>query len=405
MNLLTKKIRKPSSYPARFERAGSGFNQAGRIFPQHTPRVENQVLTKNLVDGTFLRDLNSDSVAGDFMPTKMESASFENGVQSFKANDQFGGISKTGALNIVDHIYYARAYVKAPPGYNTIRFQVYSVSYGSAVVPITGTGDFQFASLTHKITGGTASLMIQDNAVTPSESFQITKAILIDLTAAFGVGKEPSKEECDIKFAEANGGPLVQPANPVWIEENTTNLIQSPLDLNAPAWAIEPYRPVCTGGYLDPFGSNRAWLIQDTKTNENSHLRQSVTIPNDSLPRTFSSFVKRHDVDVCGISVILLGGSTSVQAYARLNLTTGVIGEGDGMSVAEAGDGWYKVSCTLVNNGTGNITFMPRIFPAPDGGRAPCMFPCPKSNKRDMPQTLLKELGQLNCILFLLRRD
>ncbi len=319
-------------------------------------------LIKNCANGTFLKDTSGDGL-GDGWGTSdlVASKSMANGIQTFKVGQAYAGIivSSSQYTIIPGHTYYGKADVKSPAGYNTAKLMCYNVN-GGASVAFTGSGNFQTKSVLFTANAGSTSFKIQDEASSGWQDIQVRKVVLIDLTGTPYASY--SKADLDIIFANANGGPLIQPANPIWIEENTTNLLQKPLDFSDAIWGKQAGLILSKATTVkDPFGQYNAWLIEDDSTTINRYLEQYLTVANDSVTRNFSVYLKQDTAPSTQISMVYSQG-TNVSAYCWIDWTAKTVSSD--ATLTPVGDGWYKFVLALANNSSGNTRLYFAIYPA-----------------------------------------
>jgi hypothetical protein len=125
----------------------------------------------------------------------------------------------------------------------------------------------------------------------------------------------------------------------------TNLLLQSSVLTNA-AWTQT--NVTLTGSQTDPFGGTTASLFNSgTAASTQHYLAQNyTTLPTNTY--TFSVYAKVGTTNFIGIY------STSVNQGAFFNISTGVftgniVGAPSSTSITNAGNGWYRVSITIVN--------------------------------------------------------
>jgi hypothetical protein len=113
-------------------------------------------------------------------------------------------------------------------------------------------------------------------------------------------------------------------------------------------------------------GSNVFKLLDNV--NNDSSLTQAVTIPNDSLERTFAISIKKSTdaKNYAGIRVDTTGGTGVVVALV-FNPFTGVISYQENTVITSSivfDEGYWRVSLSYLNNSTGNTISTIRVYPA-----------------------------------------
>ena len=124
------------------------------------------------------------------------------------------------------------------------------------------------------------------------------------------------------------------------------NLLQRSSDLTVSPWST--VNVSLTGGQTDPFGGTTASLFNSGVAASTQHyLAQNYTaLPTNTY--TFSVYAKVGTTNFIGIY------SSSASQGAFFNISTGVftgniVGAPSSTSITNAGNGWYRVSITIVN--------------------------------------------------------
>jgi hypothetical protein len=119
-----------------------------------------------------------------------------------------------------------------------------------------------------------------------------------------------------------------------------------------------------TSGQSDPFGGSTAWLLAETAVSSAHSCQQTITYANNIF--TISGYFKANQNTFV---VLSMTDNSTGNAYAQLNLSTGVvnnIGTGiSGISVGSwtnlsasatsVGNGWYRFSVTGTKNAGSNL--------------------------------------------------
>ncbi len=373
MFLLSKKSPKPNIYPAQFTRTGVGKNTAGRIFPQNTSRMEYGRLIRNLItNGNFVNGVTGWQISGATGTATNNIATLVGtGSYSYHQSAQ-----NTIFPVIVGHKIYARAKMRITSGSST-DFRLYISSSGytaNAQVSTFATNPVLNTWYTGSFVAVVPSNFLDmirfvlrasftDAASADAAQTQAQQMIVVDLTAIYGAGNEPTKEQCDLMFANANGGILIQPSNPVWVEESTTNLIQKPLELtDASKWTIQCY---CTKA-SSFFKGFPAFYLEDNSNTVNMYNRSSgVTISANESYYTYSVYLKKGSANITQISISLSGG-TAINFYSFIDWSTleaTSAGSPFTQTFTKVEDDWYKLTATFQNNGTNTYMYV-SIYPS-----------------------------------------
>ena len=114
-------------------------------------------------------------------------------------------------------------------------------------------------------------------------------------------------------------------------------------------------------------GAATAYTITDDSTSSFEFIRKSISVPDDSLSRTVSLFVKKTTgatSSTFGMALNYTGG-TGVGNIIKVNTDTGIrpYSVDAGELIEDWGD-WWRLSVTVANNGTGNTNINLDIYPA-----------------------------------------
>lgn len=144
------------------------------------------------------------------------------------------------------------------------------------------------------------------------------------------------------------------------------NLLKRSQEFGHADWTSLGAVAVTSNDAVAPDGTTTADLISDASAAEYRGLRQTITVANDSSSWCASIYVKKTTGGTAatfGINLNLTGGSSVFQSL-RLNTDTGAaVTTGNPVTVTSHGDYW-RASCYLANNGTGNTSFLVSLFPA-----------------------------------------
>ena len=151
----------------------------------------------NEVTNPDFSELNTEGEVRYWVPTFATINSSANGIIDFIATDRFGQISgyKFNAIN--GHVHYVAIDVKADSP--EVYADYYNTSSGSQFGKKnhSGSGDIErlFFTAKHSSTNSIGRLRVIDGRSSDWTNITVTEPIVIDLTAIFGVGNEPTAEE------------------------------------------------------------------------------------------------------------------------------------------------------------------------------------------------------------------
>lgn len=111
--------------------------------------------------------------------------------------------------------------------------------------------------------------------------------------------------------------------------------------------------------FVDPFGETQAdKLIENTANNTHRLLPSSPPSGTAGLTYTFSVYVKAAERTFCLIDAF----AGTAESYVYVNLSTGAAGSNSGTyTIVDAGNGWYRVTATVLANGTAGLSL--NVFP------------------------------------------
>lgn len=154
----------------------------------------------------------------------------------------------------------------------------------------------------------------------------------------------------------------------VMLEESRTNEVLDNRDLTTANWSGAATVARDEAG-IDGV-SNTACTVSDTDTGAFEDCSQDITVTDDSLTHTVSFFIKK----TSGATVLPLfrayfsGGTTELKYSVLLDTNDGdTDARGDATTldykVIDFGN-WWRLEIYAANNGTGNTTLAPIVFPA-----------------------------------------
>ncbi|MDW8259018.1 MAG: hypothetical protein RML32_06210 [Gammaproteobacteria bacterium] len=170
------------------------------------------------------------------------------------------------------------------------------------------------------------------------------------------------------------GGVITQ-VSPFELE--ATNLCLQSSAFDQSPWQSSGSIAVTANTTLGPRGATDADTLNDNGGTAGERF-QDITIPNDSLKRTFSVYLSAGTSTQSRVGVRLLGGSATKNAYVDVNPANGsAIFTSDDLaespvieSVKIAGLTYYRVGVPVQNNSSGNTTARVYIQPASESPSA-----------------------------------
>lgn len=136
------------------------------------------------------------------------------------------------------------------------------------------------------------------------------------------------------------------------------NLVQYSERLNTAPWSMAGSITATEANAPAPDGSNNATLLSTTSSAGAYFANQPVSIPNDSLSRTFSVFLKPGTTTASTVKVqFLKAGSPTTFHHAQVSWATPSISSCTSTcTITPAGGGWYRISVVAPNDSSGNDT-------------------------------------------------
>ena len=118
------------------------------------------------------------------------------------ATCQYGGISYTlsNHADYRNHKIYARAYLKSD---NVNNYMVFlNDGTDQLIIPTIGSNTYEFCSGIRTIANNSTTLYVktQDARTSGWTTCRVKGVLMVDLTAMFGAGNEPTKSQCDAMF-------------------------------------------------------------------------------------------------------------------------------------------------------------------------------------------------------------
>lgn len=155
--------------------------------------------TNLITNGNFASDLNGDGIA-DYFTSGMPVKSVSNNVQSFTPNAPYQSFVATVPTKIIGHTYYLAGYFKTTVA--NFSFLIYTGASWAGAAPSTDNTWHRYSLRGTLVTGGTPYFYIQCNATGVYGEMQTKNWILLDLTAIFGAGKEPTAAQIDTMLSQ-----------------------------------------------------------------------------------------------------------------------------------------------------------------------------------------------------------
>lgn len=144
-------------------------------------------------------------------------------------------------------------------------------------------------------------------------------------------------------------------------DASPANLLSDQDNFGGAAWSIFGTGSVTQNVTVDPLGTLTADLLSDDDLDsDQNYIGQNIVIPNDSLNRVYSCYLRQGTAASTTLLASASGG-TAVVSYATVTWATKTVDAG---TIEDAGGGWYRVSHTITNNSTGNTSLQVRIHPA-----------------------------------------
>lgn len=322
------------------------------------PAGTNSATITNLLgtDGNFQVDSNADGIGDGIDSWWSTSYSMSNNIQSFTPTERYGGISSLSQTFTSGHILYACAYVK---GSTSTCFKINSTTYIEAYP--TGTGDFEFLSNTLS-SGTSATVELLTIASSGWSQIQVKSMYLIDLTACFGAGKEPTKPEMDS-----------------WIQGKSyfsTTIYGTSVQIVTPTGI---YSASALGSVTTVKGSITRSLTAILNSNAFGTPSLSTTIPSQNLSLSAIS-----NISMIGSASILAGnfnlglsGISNTSSVGTIGYSVGTvtvsttsIQSSSALGNITLAKGTVGISTTGISStsGLGNITLLPHSVTIPVGG-------------------------------------
>lgn len=85
-------------------------------------------------------------------------------------------------------------------------------------------------------------------------------------------------------------------------------------------------------------------------------------VPDDTVTRTFSAFIRRGATPESGVAFGYYGGAVQLEVYAIIDWSTATIAGSGNPSLVACGAGLFRVSITMANNASGNTGTYCRLY-------------------------------------------
>ena len=177
--------------------------------PKNAANGQVSAILKGLTVTNLIKNGNFANGFSNWLTPDLVSYSIEGNAAKFLADNRFDALIQVFSKDqIIDgHIYYAFGEIKCDEG-ASLRFNLQERSSSYKVlgsVSITATGNFQrYSFITPPVSKSAGNYVIWyqvwDNRESGFTPIYIRNMGLIDLTATFGAGNEPTKEQCDQIF-------------------------------------------------------------------------------------------------------------------------------------------------------------------------------------------------------------
>lgn len=193
---------------------------------------------------------------------------------------------------------------------------------------------------------------------------------------ATGSGGNATTFQLGRQFAGSNGSllePIFDTAGTPMITFNTPaggngNLMQNGTQFNIAPWGGSA--TVTGNTTVGPFGGTDADTIADSSSSVAQFCAQSQAIENDSQFYSFSVYVLKttgNTAPVVALQADIYGGLTTLSGVVAIDTDTGLVvataAAPLNVSIALLGSYW-RIKCSLKNNGTGNTNAQIAVFPA-----------------------------------------
>lgn len=138
--------------------------------------------------------------------------SVANNTMTFLASGQYCRVTQQSISMVSGHKWYARAKVKADS--SSVCMELYDGSsfIGTSYVSDSRLGEYQLLSFigVSGVTGNAGQMQPgKDKRATGWTNICLKDVMLLDLTAIFGAGNEPTVAQCDTLFADWFDGTIV----------------------------------------------------------------------------------------------------------------------------------------------------------------------------------------------------
>ena len=166
----------------------TAYVNGSKITGTATPRIPNLVINGNFANGT-----------NHWFTSAVTGYSVASNVSTFTATSQYGGIRQSSFTLTAGHVYYVRAEVD---GAASVFLQVIANNSASDNGTVYCTPTTGYETLSAQFTCSTAPTQpylvnVVDGATSGWGVVKVRNVMLLDLTAYFGAGKEPTEAQMD----------------------------------------------------------------------------------------------------------------------------------------------------------------------------------------------------------------
>lgn len=186
-----------------------------------------------------------------------------------------------------------------------------------------------------------------DNFITGAGSLTFTRSTTATYIDRYGVVQSAAINAARFK----KEGLLIEGSS-------TNNLLQSE-DFSSP-WAASP-ATVTANTHVAPDGTTTGSTITGANLG-NGFRYQDVTVPDDSVARTYSVFFKEGTAPSFQVRAIYMNGSSTVVILTIITWSSGVPSSTAG-TLKELNNGWWRWSGTLTNDSTGHTVARCQLYP------------------------------------------
>lgn len=202
----------------------------------------------------------------------------------------------------------------------------------------------------------------------PTSYIPSTDSFTSRATVGSFIGSNGLIQSAAINVARVQYNPLnLTLAGKLLLESAATNLLTYSEQFDNAAWASGAATgTIAANAGVAPDGATTADLLEDTDASDIKYYDQITAVPNDTLTRVVSMYVKQGTAARTSLIAYLLGGTAPLDGgyYVDITWATLALNTNCGGHVTSIGNGWYRLDCKIANNGTGNTALYSRIAPA-----------------------------------------